>query len=105
MKPLPRKALRILNVLIIVGLLLGAVAPVAGAAERQEVRGEATASAAEVRARTAVVGETNGRVQTEAVSRTSAESAPAFVPPATAVAQNCEKNAFAASPLCAILST
>ena len=48
MKPLPRKALPVVNVLIIVGLLLAAVAPVARAAERQALRGEATASASAV---------------------------------------------------------
>ena len=46
------------------------------------MRGQATASAIEGRARPAVVGETNGRVQTESVMRTAAESVPAFAPPA-----------------------
>ena len=73
MKPLARKALRLFNVLIVVSLLLGAVAPVAGAAQRQALRGQATASAVEGRARTAVVAEMNGRVQTESVSRTAAK--------------------------------
>ncbi len=36
MKPLTRQALRLFNVLIVVSLLLGAVAPVAGAAQDQE---------------------------------------------------------------------
>ena len=69
----PQKALRFLNVLIVVGLVLGAVAPVAGAAQDQALRGHATASATEGRARTAVVAEMNGRVQTESAGRTIAK--------------------------------
>jgi len=85
MKSISHNALRFLNVLIVVSLLLGAVTPVAEAAKDQ-----APVVLAEDLSFSARVGETNSLVQTESSSH-PAQSDPPYTPPALHVRAHPER--------------